>query len=235
MRILGIITARGGSKGVPGKNIKMLGELPLLGYTALAAKKAKKLAKVIISTDCLEIKKVAESFGIEAPFLRPDHLATDTAASIDVVMHALQFLEEKGEFYDAICLLQPTSPFRKYGFIDEAIQKFISNDSDALVSVLPVPHEFNPHWVFEPNTGGMLKIATGESEIIKRRQDLPKAFFRDGSIYITKTSVIKEASFYGAKLSYIENHPDFYVNIDTLEDWEKAENILINQREHLSL
>lgn len=235
MRILGIITARGGSKGVPGKNIKMLGELPLLGYTALAAKNAKKLTKVIISTDCLEIKKVAESFGIDAPFLRPDHLATDTAASIDVVMHALQFLEEKGEFYDAICLLQPTSPFRKYGFIDEAIQKFISNDSDALVSVLPVPHEFNPHWVFESNENGFLTIATGEHEIIKRRQELPEAYFRDGSIYLTKTNVVKKGSFFGNTLGYIENNPNFYVNIDTEKDWEKAENILINQREHLSL
>jgi len=119
-------------------------------------------------------------------------------------------------------LLQPTSPFRPKGFIDLAIQKFINEEVDALVSVLPVPHEFNPHWVFEPNEKGLLQIATGDKEIIKRRQDLPQAFFRDGLIYITKTSVIKEGSFYGTKLSYLENHPDFYVNIDTLEDWEKA-------------
>lgn len=222
MRILGIIPARGGSKGVPGKNIKLLGELPLLAYTAKSALASKQLSKVILSTDSPSIAAVAQHYGIEVPFLRPETLATDTASSIAVVQHAVSYLENQGEFFDAVCLLQPTSPFRPKGFIDLAIQKFIHEDVDALVSVLPVPHEFNPHWVFEPNEKGLLQIATGEQEIIKRRQDLPPAYFRDGALYITKTSVIKEGSFYGAKLSYIENNPAFYVNIDTEADWEKA-------------
>lgn len=222
MRILGIIPARGGSKGVPGKNIKLLGELPLLAYTTKSALASKQLSKVILSTDSPSIAAVAQHYGIEVPFLRPETLATDTASSIAVVQHAVSYLENQGEFFDAVCLLQPTSPFRPKGFIDLAIQKFIHEDVDALVSVLPVPHEFNPHWVFEPNEKGLLQIATGEQEIIKRRQDLPPAYFRDGTLYITKTSVIKEGSFYGAKLSYIENNPAFYVNIDTEADWEKA-------------
>lgn len=222
MRILGIITARGGSKGVPGKNIKLLGSLPLLAYTTNAANTAVCLDKTIISTDDTAIAAVAKEYQIEVPFIRPTDLATDTASSIDVVQHAVAYLELQGEFFDAVCLLQPTSPFRPKGFIDKAIQKFIRDKADALVSVLPVPHEFNPHWVFEPNEKGLLQIATGDKEIIKRRQDLPQAFFRDGAIYITKTSVIKEGSFYGTKLSYLENNPDFYVNIDTPEDWEKA-------------
>lgn len=222
MRILGVIPARGGSKGVPGKNIKLLEDLPLLAYTAQSALASKLLTKVILSTDCPSIAAVAEQYAIEVPFLRPETLATDTASSIAVVQHAVSYLENQREFFDAVCLLQPTSPFRPKGFIDKAIQKFIQDGADALVSVLPVPHEFNPHWVFEPNEKGLLQIATCDKEIIKRRQDLPQAFFRDGSIYITKTSVIKEGSFYGTKLSYLENHPDFYVNIDTLEDWEKA-------------
>ena len=222
MRILSIIPARGGSKGVPGKNIKLLGDLPLLAYTAQSALASKLLTKVILSTDCPSIAAVAKQCAIEVPFLRPETLAADTASSIAVVQHAVSYLENQGEFFDAVCLLQPTSPFRPKGFIDKAIQKFIQDGADALVSVLPVPHEFNPHWVFEPNEKGLLQIATGDKEIIKRRQDLPQAFFRDGSIYITKTSVIKEGSFYGTELSYLENHPDFYVNIDTLEDWEKA-------------
>lgn len=226
MRILGIIPARGGSKGVPDKNIKLLGELPLLAYTAKSAVASQLLTKVIVSTDCPSIAAVAQQYGIEVPFLRPETLATDTASSIAVVQHAVSYLENQGEFFDAICLLQPTSPFRPKGFIDLALQKFIKEEADALVSVLPVPHEFNPHWVFEPNEKGFLKITTGETEIIKRRQDLPPAFFRDGAIYITKISVIKEGSFYGTKLSFLESHPDFYVNIDTLEDWEKAEEFL---------
>jgi N-acylneuraminate cytidylyltransferase len=222
MRILGIIPARGGSKGVPGKNIKLLGDIPLLAYTVQSALASQLLTKVILSTDCPSIAAVAEQYAIEVPFLRPETLATDTASSIAVVQHAVSYLEKQGEFFDGICLLQPTSPFRTKGFIDLAIQKFIQEEVDALVSVLPVPHELNPHWIFEPNEKGLLQIATGDKEIITRRQDLPPAFFRDGSIYITKTSVIKTGSFYGIKLSYIENHPDFYVNIDRLEDWEKA-------------
>lgn len=222
MSILGIIPARGGSKGVSGKNIKLLGELPLLAYTAKSALASKQLSKVILSSDCQEIANVAQQFGIEVPFLRPNHLASDTASSIDLVQHAVTYLESQEEYYDAICLLQPTSPFRKKGFIDKAIEKFINEAADALVSVLPVPHEFNPHWVFESNNEGFLHLATGDTEIIKRRQDLPPAYFRDGSIYITKTTVIKNGSFYGDKLSYIENDADFYVNVDTLKDWDKA-------------
>lgn len=223
MKILGIIPARGGSKGVPGKNIRLLGDNPLLAYSVYAAQHADFLEKTILSSDDMEIHSVAEKYGIEIPFIRPESLATDTASSIDVVKHAVEYLENQGEYYDAICLLQPTSPFREKGFIDKAIQKFIMEDADALVSVLPVPHEFNPHWVFEPDEKGVLRIATGEKEIIKRRQELPQAFYRDGSIYITKVSVIKQGSFYGEKLSYIESDSDFYVNIDTPQDWIKAE------------
>ena len=223
MIILGVITARGGSKGVPGKNIKELGGIPLLAYTAIAANESILLNKVIISTDDQSIIEVAKKNNIQVPFVRPLELATDTSSSIDVVKHAVEFLENQGEFYDAVCLLQPTSPFREKGFLDQAIQKFIKEDADALVSVLKVPHEYNPHWTFESDAKGFLKIATGETEIIKRRQDLPEAFFRDGSIYITKTSVIKKGSFYGNKLSYIESNPDFHVNIDTPQDWIKAE------------
>ena len=222
MRILGIITARKGSKGVLGKNNKFLGDLPLVAYTAKAALESKYLAKVILSTDDATTINIVKPFQIEVPFVRPQALATDSASSLDVVQHAIEFLEEKGEIYDAVCLLQPTSPFRPKGFIDKAIDKFINEELDALVSVLQVPHEYNPHWVFESDEKGLLKIATGENEIIKRRQDLPPAYFRDGAIYITKVNVIKQGTFYGTKLSYIQSDPEFYINIDTPQDWEKA-------------
>lgn len=223
MKVLGVITARGGSKGVPGKNIKLLGGNSLLSFTANAANHSKLLHKTILSSDDTAIIEVAKNEQIEVPFIRPDELANDTATSISVVQHAIEYMESIGEYYDAVCLLQPTSPFREKGFIDAAIQKFIIEDADALVSVLPVPHEYNPHWVFEQNTSGFLQIATGEKTIISRRQDLPKSFFRDGSVYITKTEIIKKGSFYGEKLSFMESNPDFYVNIDTLKDWEIAE------------
>jgi CMP-N,N'-diacetyllegionaminic acid synthase len=126
-------------------------------------------------------------------------------------------------------LLQPTNPFRENGFIDQAIEKFTASKADSLVSVLSIPHEFNPHWAFEENENGLLQIATGEERIIPRRQDLPKAYFRDGSIYITKTSVIKKDSLYGNSIAYIHSNPEWHVNIDTMEDWEKAETLLKNK------
>lgn len=226
MKILALIPARGGSKGLPGKNTKLLGGKPLIGYTIGQAAESKLLSRVIVSTDDEAIAQIAREFGAEVPFIRPSELATDTAASIAVVQHALAFFESKGEFFEGVCLLQPTSPFREKGFIDRAISQFISADFDGMVSVLPVPDEFNPHWVFEPQANGLLKLATGEKQIIKRRQDLPAAFFRDGSVYLTKTAVIKRGSFYGDKLGYIQSNPDFYVNIDTAADWQKAEGLL---------
>ncbi len=223
MKVLAIIPARGGSKGVPGKNIKMLGNKTLLQYTFDSAKASTLLTKIILSSEDAGIIAVAAALGIEVPFVRPSALATDSAKSIDVIQHAVSFFESQGTYFDAVCLLQVTSPFREKDFIDRAIQKFIATDVDTLISVLPVPHEYNPHWVFEENESGNLFIATGEAEIISRRQELPKAFHRDGALYLTKIKYIKEGTFYGPKMGYIESNPDLHVNIDTLPDWQQAE------------
>lgn len=224
MKILAIIPARSGSKGVKNKNIRKLGDKPLLAYSISVAKQSKFISKLVISTDSEEYAQVARNYGAEVPFLRPKALSTDKAASIDVIVHALEFYQQKEQSFDAVCLLQPTSPFRPVGLVDQAIEQFVQTNADALVSVLPVPHEYNPHWTFKPNAENMLHIATGETEIIKRRQDLPTAYYRDGSIYITKSEVILEKrSLYGSKLSYVVNDPAFYVNIDTENDWLKAE------------
>jgi CMP-N,N'-diacetyllegionaminic acid synthase len=225
MKILGIIPARGGSKGVPGKNIKILGNKPLIAYTIESAKESL-LSDIIVSTDSEEIAAIAREYGATVPFIRPAALATDSAKSIDVVIHAVEEMQKLGKQYDAVVLLQPTNPFRPEGFIDKAITLFNEKKCDALVSVLPVPHEYNPHWVFEPDANGYLHIATGDATIIPRRQELPKAFYRDGSIYITRTEVLlSQQSFYGETLSYIEADPALHVNIDTLEDWALAEKL----------
>jgi CMP-N,N'-diacetyllegionaminic acid synthase len=224
MNILGLILARSGSKGVPGKNMKILGGKPLLEYTIDTALDANGLEDIVLSTDSKSYADFAKSKGISVPFIRPAKLAEDKTPAIDVVIHALESLAKMGKYYDAICLLQPTYPFREKGSIDRAIGVFEQSESDALISVLPVPQEFNPHWVFVPTEDGLLNIATGEKEIIKRRQELPKALFRDGSIYLTKTEIIlQKRSLYGDKIGYIENSPTFYVNIDTPEDWFDAE------------
>ena len=223
MKILGLIPARGGSKGIPGKNIKPLGGKPLLQYTIEAAKASKLLSKVILSSDDEEIITAAKRLGLEAPFQRPKELAGDSSGSLEVIQHVLQFFSDAGEKFDAVCLLQPTTPFRRKNLIDKAIEEFKRGDFDSLVSARGVPDEFNPHWVFEEENG-VLKIATGEKEIITRRQELPKAYHRDGAIYLTKTNVIKDQnSLYGKKIGFIDTTGDPYVNIDTAEDWEKAE------------
>lgn len=223
MRVLGIIPARGGSKGVPGKNKKLLHGKPLINYTIEAALKATRLTSVIVSTDQPEIAAIVKEAGATVPFIRPVELASDTAKSIDVVIHAVNEMKKQGKEYDAVCLLQPTVPYREKGSIDKALKDFEKNDYDSLISVLEVPHQFNPHWVFEREQG-QLSISTGEKEIISRRQDLPPAFYRDGSIYITSCKVIEEKrSFFGERLGHILSSKEYYVNIDTLQDWEDAE------------
>lgn len=223
MKILGIIPARGGSKGIPDKNIRLLDSKPLIQYTAEIALQSKLLEKVILSSESVKIIEAAKSVGIEVPFIRPEALSQDHTPTIEVVRHCLEFYKSQGIHYDAVCLLQVTSPFRKVAFLDEAIRTFIASGADSLVSVQQVPHEFNPHWVFEPDSENRLKIATGDSQIISRRQELPVAYHRDGSIYITKSDIIEDKnSLYGDSIAYIESEKEFHVNIDTMEDWEKA-------------
>lgn len=232
MRILAIIPARGGSKGVPRKNIRLLGGKPLLQYTAEIALSSKHLDKVILSSDDNEIINIGKELGLEVPFKRPAVLAEDKSSSLSVIEHALEFFKAKGEVYDAVCLLQVTCPFRTVTFLDVAIEKFKSSETDSLVSVLEVPHEYNPHWTFKTNDLGNLRLATGEKEIISRRQELPKAYHRDGSIYITKSKVLLEKkSLYGNSIAYIESAKEDYVNIDTMEDWKKAELMAENRNE----
>ena len=195
-------------------------------YTVESAKEAQLLFRLILSSDDQKIIAAAEKMGLEVPFVRPATLAQDHTPSLEVIKHAIQFFAEKDEKFDVVCLLQPTTPFRRQGLIDEAIEQFTAGDYDSLISVREVPAEFNPHWVFE-EINGRLTIATGEKEIISQRQKLPKAYHRDGAIYITKTNVLLEQnSLYGQKIGLIDTTGDPYVNIDTPEDWEKAEGII---------
>jgi CMP-N,N'-diacetyllegionaminic acid synthase len=224
LRVLGIIPARGGSKGIPGKNIKPLGGKPVIKYTIESAQESKLLTEIFVSTDDPEIAEVAENSGIKVPFLRPSKFALDNSPSIDVIIHALNELDKLGKQYDAVCLLQPTSPFREFGFIDKCIEKFEKSSADSLISVLQVPHQFNPHWIFEENEFGSLSISTGENQIIPRRQELPKAYYRDGSVYLTKVEIIRnERKLLYGNIQFVESNELYYCNLDTMEDWNLAE------------
>ena len=232
LRVLGLIPARGGSKGVPGKNIKLLADKPLLAYTASVALACPLLFKVVLSTDDEAIAKVGRECGLEVPFIRPKKLAEDKTPTLPVIQHALDFYESKGEYFDAVCLLQVTSPFRPLGLIEKSIEIFKQSKADSLVSVLHVPETYNPHWIFEANSQGYLRIVTGEDQLIARRQDLPEAYHRDGSIYITATEILKTNSLYGKKMAFVLNDPKYYINIDTMEDWEAAE-VWLKKNNHL--
>lgn len=226
MKVLGIIPARGGSKGVPRKNIKLLAGKPLLAYTAESALQAKLLSKVILSTEDSEIAEVGKSLGLEVPFLRPPELALDTAPTLPVVIHAIDYLQKTGEEFDAICLLQPTNPLRRAEDIDKCIELLEKSGADSVISVMKVPHEYNPNWVYWQKENGEMVLTTGENEPIPRRQDLPPAFHREGSIYLTKTEVLLNyGNLYGKTVRGYEIDSNNSVNIDTIEDWHSAESL----------
>jgi CMP-N,N'-diacetyllegionaminic acid synthase len=227
MRVLGLIPARGGSKGVPRKNVRLLRGRPLLEYTAEAARSARRLVRTILSTEDAEIAEVGRRCGLEVPFLRPEDLARDNTPTLPVVQHALAWLEKQGDSFDAVCILQPTCPVRRSGLIDDCIDRLEKSGADSVVTVLPVPPEHNPHWVYFSDAEGFLHLSTGEKTPRPRRQDLPPAFHREGSVYVIRRRVImEENTILGNLVSGYAVDPSETVNIDEPEDWERAERLL---------
>lgn len=227
MRVLGVVTARGSSKGIPRKNIRPLGGKPLLAWTAEAAVGSTRLARTILSTDDEEIATVGRACGLDVPFLRPPELATDRAPTLPALQHAVGFVEAAGDRHDVICLLQPTNPFRTAALIDACIARFEETSADTLISVLPVPPEHNPHWVYFEGEDATLRLATGEAAPIPRRQELPPAYHREGSIYLIRRDVLMEqGTLYGARVVGHVVDPAQCVNIDTEDDWQRAEALL---------
>jgi CMP-N-acetylneuraminic acid synthetase len=214
---------------VPGKNVRLLAGKPLLQYTAEAALRARSLDRIILSTDDEEIAAVGRACGLEVPFLRPKELAEDTSPSLCVVQHAVRVLEESGDDYDAVCLLQPTTPLRSAETIDQCVQMLAQSDADAVMTVRRVPHSYNPHWVYFKQEDGGLRLSTGESQPIAQRQLLPPAFHRDGSVYVVRTDVLMaKHTLYGDRtLGYMVD-TDASVNIDTLDDWRRAEQMMLH-------
>jgi len=212
---------------VPRKNIKLLCGRPLLAYTAEAALSSRLISRVILSTEDEEIAQVGRQFGVEVPFLRPPELARDETPMLPVAQHAVRFLEERDDHFDAVCLLQPTNPLRSAEDIDACIQLLENSQADAVVTTLAVPAEHNPHWVYFQDAQGLLCLSTGESAPIPRRQDLPTAVHREGSVYVTRRETLMEKnSFYGERLLGHELSPERSVNIDTPNDWQRAERLL---------
>ena len=227
MKTLGLVVARGGSKGIPGKNIRLLNGKSLLHYTAAAALASRRLDRVILSTDDSEIAEVGKREGLDVPFIRPAELARDDTPTLPVVQHAVRWVEENGSRYDAVCLLQPTSPLRRAEDINACIDILESSGADAAVSVALVPTEYNPHWVYFQDREGCLTLSTGMKTPIPRRQDLPAAYHRNGCVYVTRRDVVMEQnSLYGERIAGYVMDRSRSVNLDSPEDWEAAERIL---------
>ncbi len=200
--ILSLIPARGGSKGLPRKNVRLLLGKPLIAWTIEQALKSKYLDKIIVSTDDEQIAEISKRYGAEVPFMRPKELAKDESLTIDVILHALNWFEERGEKFDYLALLEPTSPLRKINDIDNSIKKLIDNEiySDSLVSVgkLSLEHPFVSKKIDE---NGYIKVFyETEDPLITRRQELLPAYFPYGVIYLSKISTLRKyKTFYQEK------------------------------------
>jgi CMP-N-acetylneuraminic acid synthetase len=227
---LGVIPARGGSKGILRKNIKKLAGKPLIQYTFDAANSSKLLDRFIVSTDHDEIINYTKRQGIEVPFKRPAELATDTSKTLDVLIHALEFLKKEENFQpDYIVTLQPTSPMRNEEDIDRAIEIISNNDeADSLVSVIEVPHNFNPYSIMEFDGKYLLHYIKDKRIMI--RQEIPKFFARNGAaIYITKYDLLmNKKKIIGEKCLPYFMPKERSVDIDDNYDWKIAELLFKN-------
>ena len=194
-KILSIILARGGSKGIKDKNIKKLGKLPLIAWTIKEALKSKKNLTVYLSTDSKKIANIGKRYGAKIPFIRPKKFAKDTSSSVDAIEHAVNFLKKKQLNFDYVLLLEPTSPLRTYQDIDRAINKITSKNYDSLVSVSKL-EAFHPSFLYKQNSKGYLSPFRKSGKKYIRRQDLETMYFLEGSIYISKvTTLMKKRTF----------------------------------------
>lgn len=223
MQPLVIIPARGGSKGIPGKNIKPLGGKPLIEYTIEAALSAFSSEQIVVSTDDTSIQRVAENCGIPVPKLRPAHLATDTATSQDVILHCMQDAANSNFEFNTVVLLQPTSPFRTGHHIEEAVKLYDQN-LDMVVSV----HESdaNPYYsLFEENDEQFLEPSKVGS--FTRRQDCPKVYEYNGAIYVMNPESLKKKAINKfERIRKYEMEKRYSIDLDTTFDWELAEFLL---------
>lgn len=225
MRALGVVPARGGSKGVANKNLRPLAGRPLLAYTADAARASRRLTRIVLSTDDQAIADAGRALGLEVPFMRPAHLAADDTPMLPVLQHAVRQLTLAGFDADAVVLLQPTSPLRRGEHIDAALDLLESSGADSVVSVIEVPHQFNPVSVVTIDDGRVRPFTSGP--LILRRQDKPRVFARNGpSVLAVRVATLEKGSLYGDDCRALVMGTEESVDIDSAADLEYAEFLL---------
>lgn len=215
-KVLGIIPARGGSKGIKKKNLAPLVGKPLIAYSIESALAANSLHRTIVSTDSDEIAEVCKALGADVPFMRPAVLAQDDTPTLPVIQHALDTLQDT---FDAVMILQPTSPFRSPADIDAAVEMLAANaDADSVISVVKVGDN-HPARMKLIRDGWLVDPSFAEETEGQRRQDLPEMFLRNGAIYLTRTEVIMKRNSLKGNRSLAYVMPEFRsVNIDSEMD-----------------
>ena len=231
MNIISIIPARGGSKGIPRKNIKLLNGKPLISYSIDASNSCSLIDDTYVSTEDAEISEISKGNNAEV-IERPDELAGDDSSSIDVILHVLDYLENRGELPDLFVLLQPTSPLRTSEDIEASINSFLESDCDSLVSVCELDHRSLLNFSLED---GFLVQNNNEALFNSRRQDIPTHYSLNGAIYITTPEFIrKNKSFYSDKTIPHVMSKEKSIDIDTSFDFRLAE-FLLNECDDVKL
>lgn len=224
--VLAIIPARGGSKGVPGKNVRRLAGRPLVEYAARAARESGVIDRIIVSTDSPEIAELACAAGIEVPFMRPAALAEDDTPMLPVLRHALDELAADGWIPEIIVLLQPTSPLRRPEHIRDAVRMLRQTGADSVVSVVEVPRHLSPDYLMRIEDG-VLRPFLPDGARVTRRQDARPAYSRDGTVYaFRRTTLERFGSIYGEDCRPLWLDPADSLSIDSPADWAEAERIL---------
>lgn len=229
--VVAVVPARGGSKGLPGKNLRRLGGLPLVAHTILAAKQARTLDRVILSTDSREIARVGKRYGAEVPFLRPPELATDEAPMAPVLVHTVAWIEgNEGKLVDVVVILQPTSPLREAAHIDAGVRLLLESGAESVVGLCEVQH--SPYWMRVIRDGRVepFQPDTLESRF-QRRQELPKVYQVNGAFYASRRAVIMErGQVLGEDVRGLIMEQEASVDIDSSVDLMLAEAILRARR-----
>jgi CMP-N-acetylneuraminic acid synthetase len=216
--IIGLVPARGGSKAIPGKNLVPLAGKPLLAYTAEAARAARSLDRILLSTDDEKIAAAGRTLGLEVPFLRPAELAGDNTPMLPVIAHALDWCEHEGKSARAVVLLQPTSPLRRARHIDEAVSLLLDKNAATVVSVMAVPHRFTPGSLMTAGADGALKPLL-QGDMVLQRQDKPRLFARNGpAILAVRAEVVRGGALYGEPTLGYEMDAASSFDIDEPED-----------------
>ena len=238
--ILGVITARGGSKGIPGKNIKLLGGKPLIAYTIEAARASGIFDRLILSTDDGAIADVARKYGAEVPFLRPVELALDTTPHLPVMQHAAGWLKKhEGYSSDYIAIHQPTSPLRQPRHLQEAFGRLVESGADSVIGVAEIPGHHHPLWALRRDHEGFATLFVSGDAVrnrAPRRQELgDTAYTNSGAIYMFKTALLFDPArpnFYGERVAAYIIEDRYNINIDAMEDWRRAEEALERLSDH---